>query len=266
MSLPPILYEDDAVVAFDKPSGLLVAPDRWDKSREHLMGLVRARLGPRIANVHRLDAPTSGVLLCAKTKEALDFLSGQFQAKAVQKIYLALAVILPPERAMKVLPALRGADGGLPESFQVELSLGEDADRPGRMRVFRGRGGKRSLTRFRVLEAFGRFVWLECAPETGRTHQIRVHLAAVGAPILNDDAYGDPTEQLLLSGLKRGYKGRAEERPLVARLALHASAVTFLHPSTGQPFSVSAPLPKDLSVALKYLRKFPLRPSSRCPG
>src|SRR5580704_6539147 len=102
MSLPPIIHEDDAIIAFDKPSGLLVAPDRWDRSRTNVMREVHARLGANVANVHRLDADTSGILLCAKTKAALDLITGQFQAKTVNKLYHALVAVLPPERAMKV--------------------------------------------------------------------------------------------------------------------------------------------------------------------
>ena len=256
MALPPIIYEDDAVVAFDKPSGLLVAPDRWDKARENLMGLVHDKLGRHIANVHRLDADTSGLLLCAKTKPALDFLSGQFQAKTVQKKYSALAVILAPERAMKVVAPIRDAAGSLPDAFMVDLALGPDERQPGRMRVFKRRGGKDSATDFTVLERFGRFVFVECRPFTGRTHQIRVHLAAAGAPILNDAFYGDPEIQLVLSDLKRRYKGRAEEKPLIARLALHASELALTHPTTREPLTIRAPLPHDFEVALKYLRKF----------
>jgi len=256
MALPPIIHEDAALVAFDKPSGLLVAPDRWDKSRENLMDMVHARLGRQVANVHRLDADTSGVLLCAKTKEALDFLSGQFQSKTVEKRYLALAAVLPPERAMKVMAPIRGEDGTLPAEFEVDLALGADEAHPGRMRVFRRRGGKPCLTRFRVLESFGALAWLECRPVSGRTHQIRVHLAAAGAPVLNDCLYGDPEIRLLLSALKRRYKGRDEERPLIGRLALHAAELSFVHPATRAPATISAPLPKEFEVALKYLRKF----------
>jgi RluA family pseudouridine synthase len=255
--LPPIIHEDEHVIAFDKPSGLLVAPDRWDKSRENLMSLVHERLGASVANVHRLDADTSGILLCAKSKPALDFLSGQFQSKTVRKVYLALVAILPAERAMKVVAPVRADSGGLPENFTVDLALGMDELNPGRMRIFRRRGGKASVTEFRVLESFGRFAWVECRPLTGRTHQIRVHLAAVGAPVLNDAFYGDPGEQLLLSGIKRRYKGRADEKPLIARLALHASALGFTHPATREAVALEAPLPNEFAVALKYLRKFP---------
>jgi 23S rRNA pseudouridine1911/1915/1917 synthase len=256
MPLPPILFEDDSLMAFDKPSGLLVAPDRWDKKRENLMGLVHAKFGKHIANVHRLDADTSGLLLCAKTKPALDFLSGQFQSKTVGKVYHALVVVLPVEQAMKVVAPVRTAEGILPETFAVELALGEDERQPGRMRVFKGRGGKACRTEFRVLENFGRYAFVECRPLTGRTHQLRVHLAAAGAPILNDPFYGDPTIELKLSDLKRGYKGRDEEKPLLARLALHASELTISHPATREPQLLQSPLPHEFTVALKYLRKY----------
>jgi RluA family pseudouridine synthase len=256
MALPPVLYEDDSLIAFDKPSGLLVAPDRWDKTRENLMDLVHAKLGHGVANVHRLDADTSGLILCAKTKPALDFLSGQFQSKTVRKTYLAFAVVLPVERAMKVVAPVRDAAGALPDAFTVDLALGEDERQKGRMRVFKGRGGKDSVTEFAVRERFGKFVLLECRPLTGRTHQIRVHLAAAGAPVLNDPFYGDPEITLLLSELKRRYKGRDEEKPLIARLALHAHELVLKHPETREPLTLTAPLPHEFEVALKYLRKF----------
>lgn len=259
MPLPPVIYEDDTLLAFDKPSGLLVAPDRWDKHRANLMTEVHAQLGRQVANVHRLDADTSGLLLCTKTKPALDFVSGQFQSKTVAKVYHAIVAVLPEERAMKVVAPVRAAEGGLPETFAVDLALGPDERQPGRMRVFKGRGGKACRTEFRVLENFGRFAFVECRPLTGRTHQLRVHLAAIGAPILNDVFYGDPAVELKLSDLKRGYKGRAEEKPLVARLALHASELTLTHPVTREPLTLRSPLPHEFEIALKYLRKFPSR-------
>jgi 23S rRNA pseudouridine1911/1915/1917 synthase len=124
------------------------------------------------------------------------------------------------------------------------------------MRIFRRRGGKASVTDFTTRERFGRFALLECRPLTGRTHQIRVHLAAAGAPVLNDPIYGDPESRLLLSDLKRGYKGRDDEKPLIARLALHAAELVIKHPATREPVTLSAPLPHDFEIALKYLRKF----------
>lgn len=264
MPLPPIIFEDEVLIAFDKPSGLLVAPDRWDKQRENLMGLVHAhpRHGHGVANVHRLDADTSGLLLCAKTKPALDYLTGQFQSKTVEKKYHAVVVVLPADQAMKVIAPIRDAASALPDAFTVELALGEDERQPGRMRVFKGRGGKDCVTEFRTLDRFrgppGRpgFAFVECRPLTGRTHQLRVHLAAAGAPILNDPFYGNPELKLLLSDLKRRYKGRDEEKPLIARLALHASELTIKHPVTREPITLRAPLPHEFEVALKYLRKF----------
>jgi 23S rRNA-/tRNA-specific pseudouridylate synthase len=277
MPLPPIIFEDDAIVAFDKPSGLLVAPDRWDKTRENLMGLVHAhtRYGHGVANVHRLDADTSGLLLCAKTKPALDFLTGQFQSKTVAKKYHAFVAVLPAERAMKVMAPIRDATGALPDSFIVEVALGEDERQLGRMRVFKGRGGKECVTEFRTLERFRgamrppprqsggagvgaapAYAFVECRPLTGRTHQLRIHLAAAGAPILSDAFYGDPDITLRLSDLKRGYKGREEEKPLIGRLALHASELTLKHPVTRELITLQAPLPHEFEVALKYLRKF----------
>lgn len=268
MPLPPVIFEDETLVAFDKPSGLLVAPDRWDKTRENLMGLVHAhpKYGKTVANVHRLDADTSGLLLCAKTKPALDFVSGQFQSKTVDKKYHAMVAVLAPEQAMKVVAPVRDAAGALPDAFTVDLALGEDEANPGRMRVFKRRGGKECTTEFRTLERFagGRsaralaasYAFVECHPLTGRTHQLRVHLAAIGAPILNDPFYGNPDVRLLLSDLKRGYKGRDDEKPLLARLALHATELTITHPVSRERFTLAAPLPREFEVALKYLRKF----------
>lgn len=243
MPLPPVLLEDDAVLAFDKPSGLPVASGRGGPPAENLLDLVRAKWGDEIANVHRLDTDTSGLVLYAKTKPVLDFLSGQFQSKTVGKTFLALTVGVPA-----------------PDEFTVDLVLKEDEGRPGRMCVVK-KHGKASVTEFTVREKFpqpaGRpsFACVECRPLTGRPHQIRVHLATRGTPVLNDPLYGDAT-QLLLSNLKRGYKGRVDERPLLTRLALHAGALTFTHPLTREPVTVTAPLPKDFEVALKYLRKF----------
>jgi len=259
--LPPIVYEDESIIAFDKPSGLLVAPDRWDKTREYLMRGVHERFGRQVANVHRIDADTSGVLLCAKTKPALDFLSGQFQSKTAEKVYHAIVSVLPADAAMKGGDPVRSEIGTLPAAFSMHQALAENERRPGRMRLVRGRGGKPSETQFRTLESLGVFAFVECRPFTGRTHQIRLHLAAAGAPVLNDRLYGDPRVELRLSDLKRRYKGREKERPLIGRLALHASALTITHPETRERITIEAPLPRDFEVALKYLRRF-ARPSA----
>jgi 23S rRNA-/tRNA-specific pseudouridylate synthase len=255
--LPPVILEDDTLVAFDKPAGLSVAAVRGGgRTGETLMALVRARYGDGVANVHRLDTDASGGVLCAKTKPALDFLSGQFQSKTAQKKYHALVAVLPPERLATVLAPVRTPAGTLPETFTVELSMAEDEHQKGRMHVFGNRGGRPAETEFRVLENFGRFAWVECRALTGRSHQERAHLAVSGAPVLNDALYGEPEIELRLSDLKRRYKGREEEKPLITRLALHASELTVKHPAAGDPLTLTAPLPHEFEVALKYLRKF----------
>jgi RluA family pseudouridine synthase len=262
MGLPAIIFDDETMVAFDKPCGLPVVPNRLNIASENLMGMVHVKYGQQVASAHRLETDMSGVFICAKTKVALDFLSGQFQSKTVDKRHLALVVFLPVERAMKfptpVVPRL--ADGGMPDNFTVDLPLGEDQHQQGRMRVFRKHGGKPSVTEFRVLERFGSFALMECRPLSSSLHQIRVHLAAAGAPVLNDSFYGDPEVQLLLSGLKRHYKGRDDEKPLITRLALHASEFTLKHPTTREPVTIRAELPHEFEVALKYLRKFSVAP------
>ena len=258
MPIPPVIYEDDTLIAFDKPSGMLVAPDRWDKTRENLMGLIHDKMGHEVANVHRIDADTSGILLCTKQKSALDFVSGQFQSKTVAKVYHALCVGLPAPELFDPLDAEDAEDLPAPlgtEEFLINRDLIDDETQPGRMRTIRKKG-KASQTIVKVLERFTGFTLVECRPLTGRTHQLRVHLQYVGMPILNDPFYGDGVTELKLSNLKRGYKGRVDEKPLISRLALHASRITIKHPVGKLPVTISAPLPNEFEVALKYLRKF----------
>ncbi len=244
--LPPVIFEDECLIAFDKPSGLAVAAERGHPPGENLMHAVQEKMGRDVTLVHRIDADTSGLVLCAKTKVALDFLSGQFQSKTVVKRYAALTVGVPKE-----------------DEFIVDLVIKEDEARPGVMCVVK-KHGKASVTEFSVQEKFpqpgGRssLALVECRPLTGRPHQIRLHLSVSGAPILNDPLYGDET-RLLLSDLKRGYKGRDDERPLINRLALHAAALTFTHPVSREKTTLSAARPKDFEVALKYLQKFTRR-------
>lgn len=236
-TLPPVIFEDAALIAFDKPSGLPVSPDPRARASVCLMALVQEKWGAGLANVHRVDTDASGLVLCTKTKQALDFVSGQFQSKTVENYYEAL-VVGSPDR----------------EAYSVDLVLKEDEAAPERMCVVK-KHGKAAQTDFKVLARYGRFTHLECRPLTARKHQIRVHLSAGATPVLNDPIYGDETK-LMLSEFKRGYKGREEERPLVVRLALHASRVTFIHPVTREKTTLAAPLAKDLAVALKYLGKF----------
>lgn len=237
MSIPPIICDEQDWVAFDKPSGVAVGG-------EGLMKLIHEKLGRNVINVHRLEEEASGVLLCAKTKAAVDALSGQFQSKTVARKYLALV-------------AVRDESGSLPPAFAVDLAIGPDESAPGRIRAYRRKeNGKDSRTEFTVLESFRGFALVECRPLTSHLHQIRFHLAQSSAPVLGDTLYAEPVPLLMLSDLKRGYKGRDEEKPLVGRLALHASELKFRHPETKEAVTVSAPLPHEFEVALKYLRKF----------
>lgn len=232
-----ILYEDEALLAVDKPSGLLTSPDRWDKKIPCLIRQIHAERSPDIFNVHRLDRDTSGVLLCAKTKPALDLLCRAFEQRTIRKQYVALTHHIPPRPQMT-----------------ISLKLADDPDHPARTRV--SSAGKPAFTEISQLEVFKDYAYIQAEPRTGRQHQIRVHLAGIHCPILHDTFYGDG-HQLYLSAIKRHYKaGRGEEQPLIRRLALHALQLTLDHPTTGKPLVITAPLPHDFEVALKYLRRF----------
>lgn len=238
-ALPPILFEDESLVAFDKPAGLLSAPDRWDKEEVHLVRLAQERYGSEAFNVHRLDREATGVILFAKTRGALTAAARQFtEGKVVQRT-LALTRGLP-ER----------------EEMVVDRPIATDPSRPGQMRMSH-RYGRPAVTRLRLVQRWRGYSLVEAFPTTGRTHQVRVHLASVGAPVLADPFYGDG-QPLLLSKLKSGYKfkeGR-EERPLLSRVGLHAESLELVHPVTGVTLKISAPLPKDFEVSMRYLSRF----------
>ena len=264
---PPTLYEDGHVLVVDKPALLAVEGDRWDRTRP---GLIAALLGPardgegppasgpgsfRPRIVHRLDKGTSGAVLVARNVEAERALREAFDRGLVRKDYLAL---VEGEHPL-----------GEGESEVIDRPLGPDTRRSGRVCV-RASGGKPSRTRIRVEQRFRGFTLLQCEPLTGRTHQIRVHLADAGFPLVVDPLYGRRTS-LLLSEIKRGYRpkpGRAE-RPLIARLSLHARSLRFPRvggpeldgPSAPEPIRVEAPLPGDFALTLKQLAK--VRPPRR---
>ncbi len=244
-----VLYEDERLLALEKPSGLLTSPDRYDPSRPNLMKLLHAGIeagkpwakerGLRyLMNAHRLDFETSGALLLAKSKPVLVELANLFGNEKPHKQYVALVQSAPPE-----------------ERFETQAKLAPHPAKLGRFRVD-PKYGKRAHTRFTVLERFSRWTLLECEPLTGRTHQIRVHLAHLGLPIVADPLYGG--KPLWLSRLKRQYrlKPNQTERPLMGRLALHAAALTVPDSASAQPLTIVAPWPKDFRVALKYLRQF----------
>jgi 23S rRNA pseudouridine1911/1915/1917 synthase len=251
-----ILYEDDDVIVVDKPPQLLVEPDRWDESKANLLGAVHA-LGVRRSEgggpafrprlVHRLDRDTSGVAVIAKNVEAERVLGAAFEGGTVHKVYLAL---VEGEHPL-----------GEGESEVIDLALGPDARRSGQMMV--RSDGKEARTRISVAERFRGFTLLRCEPMTGRTHQIRVHLAAKGFPLAVDPLYGR-RRALPLSEIKAGYRpkpGRPES-PLIDRLTLHALEIEFPLPSDpGRSVRVHSPVPRDFARILKQLGK--VRPPRR---
>ena len=257
-ALLPVLYEDADVLVVDKPAGLAVEPERWAREKGSVAGsllqLARERspggkgdggqggidMRPRL--VHRLDKDTTGALLVAKDLGAERALRAAFEGGDVEKRYLALVEGEHP----------------LPDGKQglIDLPLGPDARRSGAMRVVEG--GKPSRTRIDVVERFRGFTLLGCEPLTGRTHQIRVHLAARGFPLIVDGLYGR-RDRLLLSEIKAGYRAKRgrPERPLIGRLTLHAARLEFPSPSTpGGRIRVEAPPPKDFALAVKNLSKY----------
>lgn len=263
MELPPIIFEDDALLALDKPSDLPVVPAAGAAHGECLQAMVRKLHGRAITAVNKMDAEMSGVSLWAKTKPALYFLSGQFQSKTARQVYQAFVAVEKEENLLMEHPPIRDASGRLPETFSVDYWLGPDTINSDLMRVFARNGGQVAQTEFHVQENFGEFALVEGCPKTNRRHQVRAHLAAAGAPVLNDALYGDARKQLRLSDIKRGYKGGASERPMIRSLALHLSGLTFKHPGSREEMSLRAPLPLEFQIALKNLHKFGSRRSRR---
>ena len=247
----PVLFEDGDLLVLDKPSGLLVSPDRFDAERPSLMNLLhtgieqqkpwaRERHLTYLSNAHRLDFETSGVLLLAKNKPALVELANLFGSEKPLKKYVAIAWGNPPA-----------------QNFDVDAKLAPHPLKAGQMRVD-PKGGKKSKTIFEVLEQYSDWCLLRCSPLTERTHQIRMHLKHAGFPVVGDELYGG--KMLWLSRLKRDFRlkpGR-EERPLMSRVALHAEELTLPHPTTKEMLTIKSEWPKDLRVAVKYLRQYAL--------
>jgi RluA family pseudouridine synthase len=245
----PVLFEDEHLLALDKPAGLLTSPDRCDPNRPNLMKLLHAGIADKkpwarerhldyLSNAHRPDSETSGVMLLAKNKPALVALANLFSSGKTIKKYVALAQGNPAQ-----------------EQFEVDARLAAHPLKTGLVCV-NPKDGKKSKTQFEVLEIFSGWMLLRCQPLIERTHQIRVHLRHVGFPIVGDELYGG--KKLWLSRLKRDFRlkpGR-EERPLISRVALHAEELSLPHPVTGETVTIAALWPKDLKVALKYLRQF----------
>ncbi len=243
----PILHEDEHVIAIDKPAHLACEPDRWNREKAHLIDSLNAQLAQRVLTpslriVHRLDRDTSGVMLVAKTIEAERELRVAFDEHTIEKTYFAL---VEGDYAL-----------GEDEVDTIDLPLGPDARRSGIMVV--REDGKAARTEVRLEKRFHGFSLLRCRPLTGRTHQIRVHLAARGFPLAVDPIYGR-RKSLALSEFKAGYRkkpGRIESA-LIDRLSLHSSSIVFpLVGESGRVQRVEAPLPRDFCRVLKQLAKF----------
>ena len=231
-----ILLEDDAVLAINKPAGLLVLPDRYDHNLLNLYDLLQETFGT-IFVVHRIDRETSGVVLFAKTAEAHAQLNTAFEHRQVEKKYRAIV-----------------AGTSHTDSDSINLSILENEHGIRKMKIDMKRG-KEARTDYTVLERFNGYALIEAQPHTGRTHQIRVHLSAIGLPILADPLYSDG-RGIFLSTIKRNYQGKEEEQPLLGRTALHAFSLSLSHPVTSGNILVEAPLPKDMEAVLKALRKY----------
>jgi len=238
---PPyrIILQDDAMIAVNKGAGLAVLPGRG--RTENLLALLAADsalMGSKPLMVHRIDADTSGVIVFALTSNAQKHLAEQFRNRTVSKEYWAL---------------VRGTP--LHESGSVDLPIGHDPNNKNRM-IIRGVDPKKSRTKWVLAERFNGISLLKVFPISGRRHQIRVHLKAMGYPLAVDPYYGGTT--LLLSEFKKKYKlGKfQEERPLIDRLTLHARSLTLKHPSKNEDIIVTADLPKDFSSSLTALQKW----------
>jgi len=218
-----IIYEDVDLLVVNKPSGMTTHPAPGNMAHtlvsavlSHLPILPESDSPARPGIVHRLDKDTSGLILIAKTPLALANLSAQFKSRSVKKTYLAL-----------VCGRLK-LSGGV-----IDAPIGRDRVRRQRMAI--DTIGRCARTAYTVLEQFHGYTLLEVRPETGRTHQIRVHLASVGHPVAGDVVYGSRSE-------------------LVERQFLHAMRLNFMLPSTKETVEFTVPLPSDLQVALDNLR------------
>jgi 23S rRNA pseudouridine1911/1915/1917 synthase len=249
-----VLYEDDALIVIDKPAGLVVHPGAGNRSGTLVNALI-AHCGESLKGVggirrpgivHRLDKETSGVLVVAKTELALKGLQAQFAAHGrdglLARAYLAFVWGRPA----------RGQG-------MIDAPIGRHPQHRTKMAV-RPRDGRRAVTRYRVIESFparaerAAASLVRCELETGRTHQIRVHFAHIGHPLLGDATYG----QGFLTAASRLDKRSRDALTALGRQALHAAELGFRHPVTGEDLRFASPLPADLQRLFDALHKMTL--------
>lgn len=220
-----VVYEDETLLILDKPAGLVVHPGSGNWSGTLLNALLhyapQLDKVPRAGIVHRLDKDTSGLMVVAKTLEAQTDLVRQMQARTVKRYYQALV------------------RGEATQGGTVDAPIGRHPTLRTKMAVVKM--GKPARTHYRVVERFIDCTLLECALETGRTHQIRVHLTSIGHPLVGDPVYG--------SGASRVPKGADFHRQ-----ALHARRLGLVHPASGKPMVWKSPLPDDIAELLNILR------------
>lgn len=213
-----ILFSDEHLLVVNKPAGLSTLPEGYDKSAPCLLNLLKQQYN-RMWVVHRLDKETSGVIVFARSAEVHRALNIAFDSRNVSKVYHAIVSGVPPW-----------------DEHTIDLPLRRDGDRRHRTVIDQQRG-KPAVTHLRVLERFAQHTLIEARPETGRTHQIRAHLAALDLPLAGDVLYGGK-----------------DVAALIARTALHAHAIELEHPVTHKPLHVEAPYPLDFAQALLQLR------------
>lgn len=231
-----ILALTDDFLAINKPSGLLSVPDRFDDTIDSALSILRKKY-ENIFVVHRLDRFTSGILLFARNARTHRYLSELFEGRRIGKVYTGIVA-------------------GRPENTEgkIEARIAQNTYRKGEMVI--SKNGKDALTGYKVLETYNNFSVVNFVPLTGRTHQIRVHAKFINHPLACDPVYGDG-KPVFLSSFKRNYhlgKDVLEEKPLLKRLALHASSLSFAGPN-GKAYLIESSLPKDMNALIQQLRK-----------